>query len=208
MGHSFHQPIKPTPTNRGNMRTISVAAVSLALGRANAQIRTLDNHLMEKYFFGYGCWCHFDENHDNLPGTGRGKPMDEWDAACKRLQEGYECAVMDFDDCEPWNAEYDAPGAGFQGDITRYCDAFTDDDCARAACIVESTFVNWVGEATIRNEKAGKTDLSSLNDEWYHSNDFDVATCETRKGPREDKACCGADSPNRFPYKADHRVCC
>ena len=41
----------------------------------------------------YGCWCYFEDDH----GNGRGKPINEIDAQCKILHDGYACAIMDGD---------------------------------------------------------------------------------------------------------------
>merc|ERR1739848_147332 len=197
---------------RSSMRTVTLTSVALAAG-ASAQFRELAGHLSESYFFGYGCWCNFDGDKNNLPGTGRGKPVDEWDEACKNLVDGYECAVKDFEDCEPWNERFDAPGMGFERNIKDYCTKMTDNKCARAACILETTFINIVGETVIRNQSAGTADLSSLDAAFYHehadqSPNFDQKTCETIRGPPAEKKCCGDDYPSRFPYKFEHRECC
>merc|ERR1712098_305164 len=59
---------------------------------------------------GYACWCYFQDDH----GKGRGKPVNEMDARCKVLQDGYTCIMMDADDegndnesfdegCIPWD---------------------------------------------------------------------------------------------------------
>merc|ERR1712168_1604572 len=54
----------------------------------------------------YGCWCYF---YDNV-GRGKGNPVDEVDAMCKTLGEGYECAMRDSEDegsdCTPWEVAY------------------------------------------------------------------------------------------------------
>lgn len=64
----------------------------------------------ESYFRPYGCWCYFGNDRKGL-NYGRGDPIDVWDALCKQLQEGYECAVIDAETrgetCEPWNTSYD-----------------------------------------------------------------------------------------------------
>ena len=57
---------------------------------------------------GYGCWCYFNDDH----GKGKSKPVNEIDAYCKTLHEGYECAILDGIEegstCEPWNSAYRA----------------------------------------------------------------------------------------------------
>lgn len=39
----------------------------------------------------YGCWCNFDL----IPGPYIGEPVNEFDAACKTLHEGYRCIGID-----------------------------------------------------------------------------------------------------------------
>ena len=77
-------------------------------------LRSLTNNQLASYFMPYGCWCNFDSDKHNMAGRGRGKPMDDWDASCRVLQEGYECAAMDAeargDDCEPWAVGYPSGG--------------------------------------------------------------------------------------------------
>merc|ERR1711937_250990 len=210
MGQSFALHYNVDNKTRSSMRTIAITSVALAAG-ASAQFRELAGGIMERYFFGYGCYCNFDGDFNNLPGSGRGKPVDAWDAACKALVDGYECAAMEFDGCEPWNEEYVQPGAGFANsdlaELKNFCTRMTDTDCARAACIVEGNFVAFISETTIRDSAPGSTDVSSLTDAYKHPT-FDQAQCEVIPGPRSEKRCCGEDYPFKLPYKADFRVCC
>ena len=47
---------------------------------------------------GYGCWCYFSEGTQHL---GRSNPVNEVDAYCKVLRQGYQCAVMDYQEENP-----------------------------------------------------------------------------------------------------------
>ena len=54
-----------------------------------------------KYFVGYGCWCNFDKS-GHLSGSGRGYPVDKWDANCKTLKNNYDCIARGgFTDITP-----------------------------------------------------------------------------------------------------------
>ena len=54
----------------------------------------------------YGCWCYFGDKH----GRGKSNPVNDLDAHCKQLHEGYECAMLDHTDvnteCVPWTVAY------------------------------------------------------------------------------------------------------
>ena len=54
----------------------------------------------------YGCWCYFEEDH----GKGKSQPVNEVDAFCKTLHQGYDCAMIDADEagksCTPWEVSY------------------------------------------------------------------------------------------------------
>jgi len=62
---------------------------------------------------GYACWCYFQDAH----GRGKGSPVNEVDAQCKILHDGYTCIMMDAEDegknCAPWDVKYNsATGLG------------------------------------------------------------------------------------------------
>merc|ERR1711907_241798 len=92
---------------------------------------------------GYGCWCHFNENH----GKGKGAPVDGVDAICKNLQAAYDCAMMDYaeatgnDDCVPWEVEYNAGMSFGIGALVDNCNALNTELCAQYACMAEGAFV-------------------------------------------------------------------
>merc|ERR1711974_294791 len=96
-------------------------------GQIATQIPNLDE---------YGCWCYF---YDNV-GRGKGNPVDEVDAMCKTLGEGYECAMRDSEDegqdCTPWEIDYTA-GSGSGRDLFTSCQDLNADLCAARACAVE-----------------------------------------------------------------------
>merc|ERR1711944_284283 len=82
----------------------------------------------------YGCWCYFQDGY----GQGRSKPLDEIDTLCKRLHDGYTCAIMDSrdlgDECVPWEVSYNsAIGSGMLIDmdiatIRQECDVQNPDN--------------------------------------------------------------------------------
>ena len=155
----------------------------------------------------YGCWCYF---YDNV-GRGKGNPVDEVDAMCKVLGEGYECAIRDSEDegidCTPWTVDY-LVGTGTGRELYTSCQSLNADSCAARACAVEGTFVENLFAVLISGQGIPYADYS-------HAQGFDPATdagCPVKKGSPgagAEKACCGA-YPNRFPYKTlgGERGCC
>jgi len=156
----------------------------------------------------YGCWCYF---YDNV-GRGKGNPVDEVDAMCKTLQEGYECAIRDSEDegedCTPWSVPYLA-GTGSGRDLYTSCQTLNvNSGCAARACAVEGTFVDNLFAVLISGQGIPYADYS-------HRQGFEPATdagCPVKKGTAgagNEKACCGA-YPLRFPYKTlgGDRACC
>ena len=51
---------------------------------------------------GYGCWCYFEDSH----GQGKGVPRDQIDENCKILHDGYDCVLLDHQNCVPWDVSY------------------------------------------------------------------------------------------------------
>merc|ERR1712048_1855 len=177
--------------------------------------RSLTGHQLENYFLPYGCYCNFDNNLFNKPHKGRGKPLDLWDEACKKLVDGYECAVQEFGPtCTPWNIDYGFAGTGtIPSVVEMICEALTRNmgGCARAACIVETTFANTIAELTIRGSQIGTTNISYINENYLHDANINYAAllCQGQPGEiHSDKSCCGADYPNKQPYKVEFRECC
>merc|ERR1712195_216309 len=94
----------------------------------------------------YGCWCYFENDH----GRGHGKPVNGIDHFCKKLADGYDCCMLDFeestgnDSCVPWEVQY-LPGTGTgEVNLAFNCDGFNNINtafCANCACKVEGIFV-------------------------------------------------------------------
>lgn len=172
---------------------------------------------------GYACWCYFQDDH----GKGRGKPVNEMDARCKVLQDGYSCIMMDADDegndngshddgCIPWDVDYNsASGLGlsaadplndnFLYAIRRGCErANKRNACAQRSCKVEGYFVmnmflDYLNAVTF--DPSLKHDLG-----FFHPKDDCPIGGEHSPS---DKECCG-EYPIRFPFKTleGDRGCC
>lgn len=152
---------------------------------------------------GYGCWCHFEENH----GKGKGSPVDGVDAICKNLQAAYDCAMMDYaeatgnDDCVPWEVQYNAGMSFGIGALVDNCNALNTELCAQYACMAEGAFIiNIIGAFL----NVGSVDSNNLP-----QNGFDFrASCPVNSGTQTDeRRCCGV-LPFRYPYKPVDRECC
>jgi len=179
--------------------------------------RSLGGHLLEEYFFAYGCWCTFNDDH-TFDGNrhGRGAPLDAWDANCRRLKEGYECAMIDAElrgeECVSWEVTYPTLGSGTATNIIESVCATVNsgNQCAIDVCIVETHFVNAIAEFIIPGQPAGLASLDNVNADYVHDSinfDFD-AQCPAKTGmPSNEKACCGTH-PERAPYKTMNRQCC
>lgn len=154
----------------------------------------------------YGCWCYFDELH----GKGKAEPVNDLDAYCKSLHEGYECILLDAEtasqSCTPWTQIYNQPSTVMVGDdqILANCVlANPTDDCAARSCAVEGKFIKSVSGWAFFN------DLET-NNYSHAAGNFDVATeCVNKVGVQSEKECCG-DYPNRFPFRtmSGSRECC
>jgi len=156
----------------------------------------------------YGCWCYFEGDH----GQGRGVPVDEIDAQCKVLHDGYYCAISDAElrgeTCVPWEVTYDsAIGIGLGGidlsNVRQECTDTNTDLCARDACMIEGYFV---GEFVLK-----VLDGVPVDQDKRHVNGFEkIADCPiSGNGMKSEKSCCG-DQPLRFPFKTydGARMCC
>lgn len=157
----------------------------------------------------YGCWCYFQNDH----GSGKGKPVDEIDTLCKRLHDGYTCAIMDSHDinqeCVPWDIEYkSAIGSGLLIDmdistIREECDVQNpDNDCRNWVCKIEGYFLQ---QLVLYFTHGG-----SINQGNRHAMGFNPANdCPTSFGTQSEKACCD-QYPLRFPFKTYNgaRDCC
>jgi len=152
----------------------------------------------------YGCWCNFDQP----VGTGKGHPVDETDALCRTLSEGYQCAMMDVetatgvDNCVPWEVSYNAgTGGGIPGLVTN-CEALNADLCAQFACMVEGSFS--------LNIITNFLTFGAIDPANNHNNGgFDHrASCPVQSGSQTElRECCG-ELPFRFPFKPVNKECC
>jgi len=198
---------------------------------ANAGPSTRSNkiftgHILEEYFLPYGCWCHFDADKFNMAGKGKGTPVDDWDANCRRLAEGYECAILDAqargEECVPWEVPYESAGFGMSEiAVPIHCQFSAKGNlCAEHACLVETKFVNTLANFILPGAPAGFSNLQNVNMTYLHSAGFESDDCPVvlpvrngdggGKGGRpgeEAKQCCG-QHPERFPYKPSVLTCC
>ena len=94
----------------------------------------------------YGCWCYFGDAYVN----GRGPMYDGVDEECKKLANGYKCALYDGyargEPCYAHNITY-VPYNFFSGSIrlVEDCTASNidhpeDPTCAIEACMIEGSF--------------------------------------------------------------------
>lgn len=98
----------------------------------------------------YGCWCNFE----NMPSQYGGQPIDEIDAACKVLQEGYRCLQLDHDhNCQYTVETYQAPPKymGIRNQeqllskLKSHCSrvhAGAENSCGYRLCAIEAFFIN------------------------------------------------------------------
>lgn len=173
------------------------------LSRVNGSARALPASTLAN-LQSFACWCHFEDQH----GKGRGRPLNEIDALCKVLHDGYECAMLDNDDaafgeCIPWEEQYNS-ATGFGGSsLAEECDAVNAvDTCAARACKVEGHFVTAIFDLFMQGifaDPALKKDNGFMIEQ----------ECPTKSGQPSDKACCGI-YPIRFPFKSygGERGCC
>lgn len=160
----------------------------------------------------YGCWCYFEDDH----GRGHGKPINGIDHICKKLADGYDCCMLDFeeatgnDSCVPWEVQY-LPGSGTgEANLAFNCDGFNpvnpitqEGFCRNCACKVEGLFVTRAFNLFI----AG----GEIDPQYSQANGFDEkVNCPLQEGIQDtERACCGT-APHRFPYKplSGERACC
>ena len=95
---------------------------------------------------GYGCWCMLG---DNVSFKGRSGPVDFIDDACRIMQHGFECAVLDTPGCVPWEIKYESHSFNPVADEI-YLPCYENNrgnDCATAACIIEANFLSNIFKA-------------------------------------------------------------
>ena len=158
-------------------------------------------------FHEYGCWCYLS----GQPVNGKSNPVNEIDAHCKLLADGYACASMDeTSTCNAWEVNYTPAATGALGQtLIDECNANNADTCAQKACIVEGNFI-----AELQTMMTlGNVDLALST--YQHAQGFNVdSQCTINRKPPSDKECCG-EYPNRFPYRTSsegdgtiNRACC
>lgn len=165
---------------------------------------------------GYACWCYFQDAH----GRGKGSPVNEVDAQCKILHDGYTCIIMDAEDegkqCTPWDVKYNsATGLGLLANdndnnasleqaLRSQCKKVNKkSNCAARACMVENYFVVRTMRLFLHGVKFDPSLKHSLGL-------FDPkGDCPLKNGIKSEKECCGS-YPLRYPYKHlnGDRGCC
>lgn len=167
----------------------------------------------------YGCWCHFDD--DQAMRQGRGVPLDDLDAQCKVLWEGYQCAEMDALDgslnCPAAMYEMGWINGGCGNNNNLDCDPATkceinkqlpDGECKYLACMVELHFSEYISaNPNIQNNSPY---LNLAGTDQYQSTCVGKA-CKDASCDAELK-CCGS-YPYRKTYKivdsnGENRDCC
>jgi len=165
----------------------------------------------------YGCWCYFD----SAVGNGKGEPMDLIDAECRNLHRGYECAVADYANCEPWAITYfPVSGTNFitdHGSIAAACihtnTVLTNfGDCAAAACAVETEYISEYTAITqnYNPQFSVYSHVASGRGSFVPTNNCVTNAAGTHdESPRQ---CCGS-FPQRYPFKVyagtpDEAACC
>lgn len=155
--------------------------------------------------WGYGCWCHFD--NDIL--KGHGPALNRYDAVCKRMQLCLRCAGHDGPNCNPedtsttYNADYNF-NVNTQ-DLSADCSAQNPGNtCGEHMCTCELGLIAGILDALW----GGFAYDSSL----LHSNGFSFqSNCPaTQAGPAVGKSCCGYYDavPYRQPYVTESLNCC
>jgi len=164
----------------------------------------------------YACWCYFDEDYV----LGKGPVQDSVDAECKRLINGYHCAVIDgiarATPCSPHEIVY-IPYNFFSATTALEIECATsnsgnaDPACATDACIIEGAFT--LAFFSQFFQPGGITFDASLSHPESPNNpgtfDPSVECAGPGGGQASEKQCCGA-APGRFPFKTfeGERACC
>lgn len=150
----------------------------------------------------YGCHCF--QEQEKIVG-GRGKPVDEQDSLCRRLQQCHTCVAMDHTNkCDPDVGNYRYTIDGTLKTIS--CSENTD-NCKRNACECDKAFALdfaaiWDDNKFNRYYWKNKYNLKAGNPT------FDMEeTCKiTGFGSPKDE-CCG-EYPSRKPYNSVLYQCC
>lgn len=151
----------------------------------------------------YGCWCYFEGNH----GKGKGVPIDDIDAICRVLHDGYSCILLDSEaagqSCIPWEIPYNsAVGSGIpalgmtEENLIQECDNQNAvGTCENWTCKVEGFFIR---SLLLHFTQGGH----GVNQSHRHSQGFSVSdSCPTAgNNPQTERECCG-DYPRRRTFK-------
>merc|ERR1712226_312951 len=169
-------------------------------GPMTRQFQGAAGNLLAQYN-NYGCWCYFQQHYR----AGKSKPVNELDALCKRLLQGYECASVDDENCAAWEVAYTQPDSLDTSDILNECEAVNGaDTCESRACIIENQFMHDFFNALLISQ------VDPQLETYSHAQDFTVeGGCPTVIGEASARECCGA-YPERFPYRTlgGVRQCC
>jgi len=157
---------------------------------------------------GWGCWCFFDDDSYQ----GRGNPLNDVDAYCKVLQQGYECFEMDDGNTcqDPWDVPYTPVDLQtvVNEDYETACQVANGrNNCAKRACIIESRFSDKIMKY-FNTHGVGGFDTSILHSDpaWDMHQSCPIKV--SANSGSQHKQCCG-EYPMRFPYKAEgDRECC
>jgi len=153
---------------------------------------------LNKMIQNYGCHC-FPQFSRTV--GGRGEPVDDKDALCRKLARCHSCVEMDH------NNACDADDDGYKYDIdinagTISCAANTD-SCKMDSCLCDKAYAEELG---------GIWDDNTFNlAHWLSKHnpaatlDYD-ADCTKTLGSANDQ-CCG-DNPERRPYSSLVSECC
>merc|ERR1712048_1034542 len=144
-------------SNTLNMKLLALATLAGTTMASFEQMKTDMANIVNRYVRGlmeadrqglrnildnineYGCWCYFQEHH----GRGHANPVDGLDRFCRKLNMGYDCAILDVidetgnDTCVPWEVFYISGTGGGESALVQTCDTFNSDSCAKHACKVE-----------------------------------------------------------------------
>lgn len=155
--------------------------------------------------WGYGCWCNFGYNLLE----GQGRPVNEYDEICKKMQLCLRCAKIDgVEDnykCNPKTQDYNADFGWMPKNEAILSDCTTNNEndvCAQHVCTCELALINdllnvmWSGVV--------------FDDSYKHDNGWspdEPGRCEkSATGDGQLKSCCGY-YPERSPYGGDIECC-
>jgi len=173
----------------------------------NATDRNLLQMFISSEYRPYGCWCYIGSDYKK----GKSMPKDELDQFCKVLHDGYECAAIEIDGCRAYDTDYQAV---FSDDIVNECETQNAgaDECAIAACKVESFFVHNVFNAFFAGFQ--------IDESMQHTNGFDTSVECPKMGANPNpgqggpnngggapRQCCGS-FPEVEIYKPNKHDCC